>query len=232
MLFAYCTSTPSAHKHAYHWLASLSIISSCRLIGQPSRPIYAQAANELRALSEESEQACTGGSLELEAELSTTNRTRVHTAKGQTEKERRGLWFFNSTLNQPFRPERVAAARRGNEGFDRHRYFFFCVFFFFFLFFSWKDCEGLCVKMMVGEMEVKERPRPSPDYLMQLLNEKKLMTSLPNLCGIFTHLERLLDEGICVCVWETCAILKKSRLKTCFRLIGSSMKWLIWISSM
>ena len=50
-------------------------------------------------------------------------------------------------------------------------------------------------KMMVGEMEVKERPRPSPDYLMQLLNEKKLMTSLPNLCGIFTHLERLLDEG-------------------------------------
>ncbi|KAI9528852.1 hypothetical protein NQZ68_017451 [Dissostichus eleginoides] len=49
--------------------------------------------------------------------------------------------------------------------------------------------------MMVGEVEVKERPRPSPDYLMQLLNEKKLMTSLPNLCGIFTHLERLLDEG-------------------------------------
>lgn len=49
--------------------------------------------------------------------------------------------------------------------------------------------------MMVGEIEVKERPRPSPDYLMQLLNEKKLMTSLPNLCGIFTHLDRLLDEG-------------------------------------
>lgn len=53
----------------------------------------------------------------------------------------------------------------------------------------------LTAKMMVGEVEVKERPRPSPDYLMQLLNEKKLMTSLPNLCGIFTHLERLLDEG-------------------------------------
>lgn len=53
----------------------------------------------------------------------------------------------------------------------------------------------LDAKMMVGEIEVKERPRPSPDYLMQLLNEKKLMTSLPNLCGIFTHLERLLDEG-------------------------------------
>ncbi|TRY69825.1 hypothetical protein DNTS_026697, partial [Danionella cerebrum] len=56
------------------------------------------------------------------------------------------------------------------------------------------DCDRLFAKMMVGEMEVKERPRPSPDYLMQLLNEKKLMTSLPNLCGIFTHLERLLDE--------------------------------------
>uniref|UniRef100_A0AAZ3RQA0 STAR protein homodimerisation region domain-containing protein n=1 Tax=Oncorhynchus tshawytscha TaxID=74940 RepID=A0AAZ3RQA0_ONCTS len=52
--------------------------------------------------------------------------------------------------------------------------------------------------MMVGEIEVKERPRPSPDYLMQLLNEKKLMTSLPNLCGIFTHLERLLDEAVWV----------------------------------
>uniref|UniRef100_A0A3Q3S3W6 STAR protein homodimerisation region domain-containing protein n=1 Tax=Mastacembelus armatus TaxID=205130 RepID=A0A3Q3S3W6_9TELE len=49
--------------------------------------------------------------------------------------------------------------------------------------------------MTVGEVEVKERPRPSPDYLMRLLNEKKLMTSLLNLCGIFTHLERLLDEG-------------------------------------
>uniref|UniRef100_A0A3B3SXX2 STAR protein homodimerisation region domain-containing protein n=1 Tax=Paramormyrops kingsleyae TaxID=1676925 RepID=A0A3B3SXX2_9TELE len=64
--------------------------------------------------------------------------------------------------------------------------------------------------MMVGEIEVKERPRPSPDYLMQLLNEKKLMASLPNLCGIFTHLERLLDEeraecggraGNGACVW-------------------------------
>lgn len=55
---------------------------------------------------------------------------------------------------------------------------------------------------MVGEVEVKERPRPSPDYLMQLLNEKKLMTSLPNLCGIFTHLERLLDEGKRACTGD------------------------------
>ncbi|XP_055512583.1 protein quaking-A isoform X4 [Leucoraja erinacea] len=50
--------------------------------------------------------------------------------------------------------------------------------------------------MMVGEMEAKEKPRPSPDYLMQLMNDKKLMSSLPNFCGIFTHLERLLDEEI------------------------------------
>lgn len=64
---------------------------------------------------------------------------------------------------------------------------------------------ALAAKMMVGEVEVKERPRPSPDYLMQLLNEKKLMTSLPNLCGIFTHLERLLDEGKWQsgAMWET-----------------------------
>ncbi|XP_038653130.1 protein quaking-like isoform X4 [Scyliorhinus canicula] len=49
---------------------------------------------------------------------------------------------------------------------------------------------------MVGEMETKEKPRPTPDYLMQLMNDKKLMSSLPNFCGIFTHLERLLDEEI------------------------------------
>lgn len=48
---------------------------------------------------------------------------------------------------------------------------------------------------MVGEMEAKEKPKPSPDYLMQLMNDKKLMSSLPNFCGIFNHLERLLDEG-------------------------------------
>jgi hypothetical protein len=27
------------------------------------------------------------------------------------------------------------------------------------------------------------------------MNDKKLMSSLPNFCGIFNHLERLLDEG-------------------------------------
>ncbi|KAG7262101.1 hypothetical protein CRUP_026310 [Coryphaenoides rupestris] len=49
---------------------------------------------------------------------------------------------------------------------------------------------------MVGETEVKERPRSSPDYLMQLMNDRKVMSSLPNFSGIFTHLERLLDEEI------------------------------------
>ncbi|XP_030604210.1 protein quaking-B isoform X1 [Archocentrus centrarchus] len=49
---------------------------------------------------------------------------------------------------------------------------------------------------MVGKMEGKEKPRPGPDYLMQLMNDKKLMSSLPNFCGIFQHLERLLDEEI------------------------------------
>lgn len=51
------------------------------------------------------------------------------------------------------------------------------------------------VSDMVGEMETKEKPKPTPDYLMQLMNDKKLMSSLPNFCGIFNHLERLLDEG-------------------------------------
>lgn len=48
---------------------------------------------------------------------------------------------------------------------------------------------------MVGETEVKERPKSNPDYLMQLMNDRKVMSSLPNFSGIFTHLERLLDEG-------------------------------------
>ena len=50
-------------------------------------------------------------------------------------------------------------------------------------------------KAMVGETEVKERPKSNPDYLMQLMNDRKVMSSLPNFSGIFTHLERLLDEG-------------------------------------
>uniref|UniRef100_A0A8C2TBY5 K Homology domain-containing protein n=1 Tax=Coturnix japonica TaxID=93934 RepID=A0A8C2TBY5_COTJA len=49
---------------------------------------------------------------------------------------------------------------------------------------------------MVGEKEAKEKLKPSPDYLMQLMNNKKLMSSLPNFCGIFNHLEWLLDEEI------------------------------------
>ncbi|KAJ8416106.1 hypothetical protein AAFF_G00381280 [Aldrovandia affinis] len=49
---------------------------------------------------------------------------------------------------------------------------------------------------MVGEMDPKDKPKPTPEYLMQLMNDKKLMSSLPNFCGIFNHLERLLDEEI------------------------------------
>uniref|UniRef100_UPI00358E5238 KH domain-containing RNA-binding protein QKI-like isoform X2 n=1 Tax=Myxine glutinosa TaxID=7769 RepID=UPI00358E5238 len=44
--------------------------------------------------------------------------------------------------------------------------------------------------------EAQERPRPSPDYLIQLMNDKKALTTLPNFCSVFTHLERLLDEEI------------------------------------
>lgn len=92
----------------------------------------------------------------------------------------------------------------GTKGFDLQVFFFLLEPFFLFFKhyfhkkgFCWRLARTLDANMMVGEIEVKERPRPSPDYLMQLLNEKKLMTSLPNLCGIFTHLERLLDEGKC-----------------------------------
>ncbi|XP_067101408.1 protein quaking-B isoform X2 [Osmerus mordax] len=49
---------------------------------------------------------------------------------------------------------------------------------------------------MVGETELRDRPKASPDYLMQLMNDRKVMSSLPNFTGIFTHLERLLDEEI------------------------------------
>ncbi|KAK2098189.1 hypothetical protein P7K49_023640 [Saguinus oedipus] len=38
---------------------------------------------------------------------------------------------------------------------------------------------------MVGEMETKEKPKSTLDYLMQLMNDKKLMSSLPSFCGIF-----------------------------------------------
>lgn len=60
---------------------------------------------------------------------------------------------------------------------------------------------------MVGETEVKERPKSNPDYLMQLMNDRKVMSSLPNFSGIFTHLERLLDEGNSVSIhFSLCTI--------------------------
>ncbi len=116
---------------------------------------------------------------------------RATLAKGEKEKERESLHLKISPYIWRGSPQPGG----GTRDLICTVTFFFCVFFISFL---GKDCERLRAKMMVGEIEVKERPRPSPDYLMQLLNEKKLMTSLPNLCGIFTHLERLLDEGTCV----------------------------------
>lgn len=77
-----------------------------------------------------------------------------------------------------------------------------------------RECPGSVSRVsrtMVGEME---KPRASPDYLMQLMNDKKLMSGLPNFCGIFTHLERLLDEGETphtpVCLSVTCPSVSTS----------------------
>uniref|UniRef100_A0A2K5Z6G1 Protein quaking n=1 Tax=Mandrillus leucophaeus TaxID=9568 RepID=A0A2K5Z6G1_MANLE len=35
----------------------------------------------------------------------------------------------------------------------------------------------------------RKRPKPTSDYLMQLKNDKKLMSNLPNFCGIFNYLD-------------------------------------------
>lgn len=72
-----------------------------------------------------------------------------------------------------------------------------CVFFILYMFVFSTQFGNFIVesKAMVGETEVKERPKSNPDYLMQLMNDRKVMSSLPNFSGIFTHLERLLDEG-------------------------------------
>lgn len=127
-------------------------------------------------------------------------------------KEDNGFFFWTlgfTTANKPnlnFEGGLLSfniARRREAEGLEPQVFFLFSFLSFFFFNFTERGIlcfavvllSALAAKMMVGEVEVKERPRPSPDYLMQLLNEKKLMTSLPNLCGIFTHLERLLDEG-------------------------------------
>jgi len=181
------------------------------LIGHPARPRRARsqwARSGSGALGGSSANAhwWQSGAVAF-AQLNEENQTSPHRAslsKGEkARKPERDCTFISDIIFG----KRLPPTWRGNEGFDQHRYFFLLCFLFF-LFWG-KDCERLCAKMMVGEMEVKERPRPSPDYLMQLLNEKKLMTSLPNLCGIFTHLERLLDEGklrVCkleprVCMW-------------------------------
>lgn len=45
-------------------------------------------------------------------------------------------------------------------------------------------------------METKEKLKSMPDYLMQLMNHKKLFSCLPNFFRTFNHLKRLLDEEI------------------------------------
>ncbi|VTJ84819.1 Hypothetical predicted protein, partial [Marmota monax] len=46
----------------------------------------------------------------------------------------------------------------------------------------------------VGEMEIEKKLKPTPDYLMQLMNNKKQLSSLLNFCGIFNAIQRLVDE--------------------------------------
>uniref|UniRef100_UPI00358FF9C2 KH domain-containing RNA-binding protein QKI-like isoform X2 n=1 Tax=Myxine glutinosa TaxID=7769 RepID=UPI00358FF9C2 len=42
----------------------------------------------------------------------------------------------------------------------------------------------------------RERPAMGPEYLMQLLRDKRVLAALPSLGGAFSHLERLLDQEI------------------------------------
>lgn len=57
---------------------------------------------------------------------------------------------------------------------------------------------------MVREKETEEKLISTPDYLMQLMNNKKLLSSLPNFCGIFNHRQRLLEEEIIRVQKDTC----------------------------
>uniref|UniRef100_A0A8D2GH61 Protein quaking n=1 Tax=Theropithecus gelada TaxID=9565 RepID=A0A8D2GH61_THEGE len=41
----------------------------------------------------------------------------------------------------------------------------------------------------------RKRPKPTSDYLMQLKNDKKLMSNLPTFCGVFNYLEQRLRSG-------------------------------------
>uniref|UniRef100_A0A8C4QGN6 QKI, KH domain containing RNA binding n=1 Tax=Eptatretus burgeri TaxID=7764 RepID=A0A8C4QGN6_EPTBU len=47
---------------------------------------------------------------------------------------------------------------------------------------------------MVGSRTVN--PRSGADYLAQLLQERRLLSTLPQLCGALAHIDRLLDEEI------------------------------------
>ncbi len=165
-------------------------LHSYALIGQParSRRACSQCARGVSgALGGSSVRSGSAARAQYNEE-NTTSPHRATLAKGVKEKERESLHLKTSHHIWTGSPQPGGGTRD-------------LIYTVTFLFLFWgKDCELLRAKMMVGEMEVNERPRPSPDYLMQLLNEKKLMTSLPNLSGIFTHLERLLDEGNVTCV--------------------------------
>lgn len=50
------------------------------------------------------------------------------------------------------------------------------------------------LKFNMGTENIITEGRNSPEYLAQLLKDKKQIQAFPN---VFVHLERLLDEGKC-----------------------------------
>uniref|UniRef100_UPI00358EF9DF protein quaking-B-like isoform X3 n=1 Tax=Myxine glutinosa TaxID=7769 RepID=UPI00358EF9DF len=61
---------------------------------------------------------------------------------------------------------------------------------------SWAEIppQGRQLREMVGSRTVN--PRSGADYLAQLLQERRLLSTLPQLCGALAHIDRLLDEEI------------------------------------
>ena len=53
-----------------------------------------------------------------------------------------------------------------------------------------KDCNAKCNEVFLRQKDT--RYNTSPEYLAQLLSDKKKLQSFP---GLFAHLEKLLDEG-------------------------------------
>ena len=60
--------------------------------------------------------------------------------------------------------------------------------------------------------ETTKEERNTPEYLAQLLKDKKQIQAFPN---VFIHLERLLDEGkkICYLTFQLCLYFLLSYLK-------------------